>query len=73
MNLSALSYLLVIHPNPDPYPTEPTLLLRDASVTRALRQVLTVTEQQGGKALFVGMGRTAKRLMGKICEQLPDD
>ncbi len=58
---------------PDPYPTEPTLLLRDASVTRALRQVLSVAEEQGGQAFFVGMGRTAKRLMGKICEQLPDD
>lgn len=71
-----LSYMPVIHSDsvaPDPYPTEPTLLLRDASVTRALRRVLTVAEQQGGQALFVGMGRTAKRLMGKICQQLPDD
>ena len=73
--LSRLFYMVVIHaPNipPDPDPAEPTLLLRDASENRALRHVLAVVEEQGGQAVFVGMDRSAKRLMGKICKRLPD-
>ena len=58
-------------PPGNPYPPAPHVLDFAARVEQALRFVIDTVDAQGGEGIFIGYGRQAKRLMGKVCAILP--
>ena len=55
----------------NPYPPTPHLLDHQTSPERAVRLIISKVEAQGGEAVFIGYGRSARRLMDKVCRTLP--
>jgi hypothetical protein len=55
----------------NPYPPTPHLLDRQTSPDKAIRLVISKVEAQGGAAIFIAYGRSAKRLMDEVCRILP--
>ena len=58
-------------PPANPYPPTPHLLDHQTTPERAVRLVISKVEAQGGEAVFIGYGRSARRLMDKVCRTLP--
>ena len=60
-------------PPSGPYPQTPHVVDSHARPEQLRRLVIQTVEAQGGEATFIGYGRWAKRLMGKVCQSLPAD
>jgi hypothetical protein len=56
-----------------PYPPTPHLLDHQTPPDKAVRLVISKVEAQGGEAIFIAYGRSAKRLMNQVCRTLPAD
>jgi hypothetical protein len=63
----------VWQPPTGPYPPTPHLLDHQTPPDKAVRLVISKVEDQGGEAIFIAYGRSAKRLIGKVCALLPAD
>jgi hypothetical protein len=57
----------------NPYPPTPHLLDHQTPPDKAVRLVISKVEEQGGEAIFIAYGRSAKRLMNEVCRTLPAD
>ena len=55
----------------NPYPPTPHLLDHQTPPDKAVRLVIAKVEEQGGEAIFIAYGRSAKRLMNEVCRILP--
>ena len=53
------------------YPPTPHLLDHQTPPDRAVRLVISKVEEQGEEAVFIAYGRSAGRLMNKVCRLLP--